>query len=117
MNKWTWRVSRLWITFWIDFYKESFPPDPDSEDDEDGDSEGEENEHPGTDWMGLWALCISNGISDAEWPNMTIPKIRALMQEKQRSREFEIAIHGGQVENKKPKKAKFLSDLGFFQPR
>ncbi|WP_339307691.1 hypothetical protein [Paenibacillus sp. FSL R5-0519] len=48
---------------------------------------------------------------------MTIPKIRALMQEKQRSREFEIAIHGGQVENKKPKKAKFLSDLGFFQPR
>ncbi|MGC5773612.1 hypothetical protein [Paenibacillus pabuli] len=100
---------------WIDFYKESFPQDPDDEDDDLDDSE--ESDHPGTDWMGLWALCISNGISDTEWPNMTIPKIRALMNEKQRSREFEITLHGGSVENKKPKKAKYLSDLGFFQPR
>ncbi|KGP81836.1 MULTISPECIES: hypothetical protein [unclassified Paenibacillus] len=76
----------------------------------------EESDHPGTDWLGLWALCISNGISDTEWPNMSIPKIRALMNEKQRSREFEIVLHGGKVENKKPKKAKYLSDLGFIQP-
>lgn len=116
MNTWTWRASRLWITFWIDFYKESFPPDPESDDD-DEESEDGEVDQPGTDWMGLWALCISNGISDTEWPNMTIPKIRALMNEKQRSREFEITLHGGSVENKKPKKAKYLSDLGFFQPR
>jgi hypothetical protein len=99
----------------IDFYKESFPQDPDDEE-YDSDDE-EESDHPGTDWLGLWALCISNGISDTEWPNMTIPKIRALMNEKQRSREFEIVLHGGKVENKKPKKAKYLSDLGFIQPR
>lgn len=100
---------------WIDFYKESFPQDPDDEDDDSDDEE--ESDYPGTDWLGLWALCISNGISDTEWPNMTIPKIRALMNEKQRSREFEIVLHGGKVENKKPKKAKYLSDLGFIQPR
>ncbi|KKD53962.1 MULTISPECIES: hypothetical protein [Paenibacillus] len=72
-----------------------------------------ENDHE-TDWLELWALCISNGISDSEWPNMTIPKIRALMKAKNRNREFEIILHGGKVENKKPKKVKSLSDLGFF---
>ncbi|MCP3778810.1 hypothetical protein ABEW24_23845 [Paenibacillus jamilae] len=45
---------------------------------------------------------------------MTIPKIRALMKAKNRNREFEIILHGGKVENKKPKKVKSLSDLGFF---
>jgi len=44
---------------------------------------------------------------------MTIIKIRALMKERRRSREFEIVLHGGNVEDKKPKKAKYLSDLGF----
>ncbi|WP_167348634.1 MULTISPECIES: hypothetical protein [Paenibacillus] len=33
---------------------------------------------------------------------------------KNRNREFEIILHGGKVENKKPKKVKSLSDLGFF---
>lgn len=104
--------------FLIDFYKDSFPPDPDEEDEEeDFDTADDEYGPPETDWLGLWALCVSNGISDSEWPNMTIPKIRALMKEKRRSREFDIALHGGSVENKKPKKAKYLSDLGFFQPR
>lgn len=45
---------------------------------------------------------------------MTIPKIRALMKAKNRNREFEIILHAGKVENKKPKKVKSLSDLGFF---
>ena len=43
---------------------------------------------------------------------MTIPKIRALMKERRRSREFEIVLHGGKVENQEPKKAVYLSDLG-----
>ncbi|MFF2015011.1 hypothetical protein [Paenibacillus sp. NPDC058177] len=64
--------------------------------------------------MNLWALCISNGISDTEWPNMTIPKIRALMKAKNKKEEFEVILHGGEVGSKKPKKAKYLSDLGFF---
>ncbi|WP_146032504.1 hypothetical protein [Paenibacillus sp. F4] len=54
---------------------------------------------------------MSNGISDSERPNMTIPTIRALMKAKNRNREFEIILHGGKLENKKPKKAKSLSDL------
>jgi hypothetical protein len=45
---------------------------------------------------------------------MTIPKIRALMKVKNLNREFEIILHGGKVENKKPKKAKYLSDLGYY---
>lgn len=54
------------------------------------------------------------GISDSEWGNMTIPKIRAISKEKKQKREFEIVLHGGTVEKNKPKKAKYLSDLGFF---
>ncbi|MFB5761102.1 hypothetical protein [Paenibacillus medicaginis] len=107
-------VLQNWTTCWTDFYSESFPPDPDSADeDEDEPEEDEGNDHE-TDWLELWALCISNGITDSEWPNMTIPKIRALMKAKNKNREFEIILHGGKVENKKPKKARKLSDLGFF---
>ena len=62
----------------------------------------------------MWALCIANGISDTEWPYMTIPKIRALMKVKNKQSEFEITLHGMQVKSKKTKKAKYLSDLGFF---
>jgi len=45
---------------------------------------------------------------------MTIPKIRALMKERQRLQEFEIVLHGGKVESssQEAKKAVFLSDLG-----
>ncbi|GGF72875.1 hypothetical protein GCM10010912_17590 [Paenibacillus albidus] len=64
--------------------------------------------------MDMWALCVSNGISDSEWINMTIPKIRALMKAKNKNREFEVILHGGEIKNKKPKKAKYLSDLGIF---
>jgi hypothetical protein len=103
------RALRSWKISWSDFFKESFPPDPDADDDPDE----EEADKGETDWMRLWALCISNGISDGEWTNMTIPKIRALMKEKDRKREFEIILHGGKVEGK-PKKAKYLSDLGIF---
>ncbi|OZQ66060.1 hypothetical protein CA600_12435 [Paenibacillus sp. VTT E-133280] len=59
-------------------------------------------------------MCVSNGISDSEWINMTIPKIRALMKAKNKNREFEVILHGGEVGIKKPKQAKYLSDLGFF---
>lgn len=45
---------------------------------------------------------------------MTIPKIRALMKGKNKNREFEIIMHGGKVQNKKAKKAKYLSDLGYY---
>jgi hypothetical protein len=62
----------------------------------------------------MWALCVSNGISDSGWDNLTIPKIRALMKVKNKQQEFEIVLHGGEVKNKKPKTAKYLSDLGFF---
>jgi hypothetical protein len=63
--------------------------------------------------MDMWALCVSNGISDTEWINMTIPKIRALMKAKNKNREFEIILHGGKIKQK-PKRAKYLSDLGIF---
>jgi hypothetical protein len=94
------------------------PHDPDSEDDD------VEDEEPGevargkneTDWLNIWALCIGNGISDSEWEGMTIIKIRALMKSKNKQREFEIVLHGGEVNNKKPKKAKYLADLGFYLP-
>ncbi|MEK3787556.1 hypothetical protein [Paenibacillus sp. FSL K6-1230] len=101
------------MSSWNDFYKGSFPPDEDYESDNEEDQEETEDDRE-TDWLELWALCISEGISDSEWPNMTIPKIRALMKAKNRKREFEIILHGGKVENKKPKKVKSLSDLGFF---
>lgn len=44
---------------------------------------------------------------------MTIPKIRALMKARNRSEEFEIKLHGGEIK-KKPKKAMYLSDVGFY---
>ncbi|OKP95383.1 hypothetical protein A3849_26225 [Paenibacillus sp. P46E] len=62
----------------------------------------------------MWALCVSNGISDSEWTNMTIPKIRTLMKAKNKNREFEIILHGGEIEDQKPKKVKYLSDVGFY---
>jgi hypothetical protein len=89
------------------------PPDPDSDDDED-EVEGQVNNKNNTNWLELWALCVGNGISDSEWEGMTIIKIRALMKSKNKQREFEIVLHGGKVKNKKPKKAIYLSDLGFF---
>lgn len=50
---------------------------------------------------------------------MTIPKIRALMKERRRSREFEIVLHGGKVEGdmQEAKKAVYLSDLGIMPAR
>ncbi|MHA6530183.1 hypothetical protein [Paenibacillus sp. BAC0078] len=45
---------------------------------------------------------------------MTIPKIRTLMKAKNKNREFEIILHGGEIEEKKPKKVKYLSDVGFY---
>jgi hypothetical protein len=104
-------MPRSWIRSSTDFYDESMPPDPEL--DEDDDDESDKGE---TDWLGMWALCVSNGISDSEWPSMTIPKIRALMKAKNRKEEFEITMHGGEVK-KKPKKAKYLSDLGFYSKR
>ncbi|WP_120462527.1 hypothetical protein [Paenibacillus aceti] len=64
--------------------------------------------------MELWALCISMGVPDDQWENMTIPKIRALSKIKKQQNELEVILHGGEI-NKKPKKAKFLSDLGIFR--
>ncbi len=64
--------------------------------------------------MALWALCVSMGVSDSEWPNMTIPKIRALSKIKKQQNELEVILHGGKIE-KKPKKARLLSDLGIFR--
>ncbi|WP_391573871.1 hypothetical protein [Cohnella sp.] len=87
-----------------DFYEESIPPDPEANEEE---GEGE------TDWLALWALCIGNGVTDSEWPHMTIPKIRALMKARNKKEEFEIVLHGGEVK-KKPKKAMYLSDVGFY---
>lgn len=106
------KVLRSWIHSSNDFYNESFPPDPDSDEDEDEDDEGGSTE---TDWMKMWALCVSSGIPDSQWEHMTIPKIRALRLEKNKKQEFEILLHDKQIENKRPKKAKFLSDLGFYQ--
>lgn len=63
--------------------------------------------------MALWALCITMGVPDSEWENLTYPKIRALSKAKNRKEEFDIILHGGKVE-KKAKKAKSLSDLGIF---
>lgn len=63
--------------------------------------------------MALWALCISMGVLDSEWQNLTYPKIRALAKAKNRQEEFEITMHGGTIQ-KKPKKAKTLADLGIF---
>lgn len=90
------------------------PPDSDSENvDEDEEDEATASDKE-TSWLELWALCIGNGISDCEWEDMTIIKIRALMKSKNKQREFEIILHGGEVTNKKPRKAKYLSDIGFY---
>jgi hypothetical protein len=88
------------------------PPDPDADDEDEDEGDGEKE----TDWLAMWALCVSNGISDSEWPNTTIPKIRALMKARNKKEEFEIIMHGGEIK-KKPKKAMYLSDLGFFPKR
>ena len=101
---------RSWTTSLTDFYKESFPPP----EDDDSDDEEDEQEYKGTDWMALWALCVSMGIPDRDWENVTIPKIRALSKIKKQQNELEVILHGGTI-NKKPKKAKFLSDLGIFK--
>jgi hypothetical protein len=88
-------------------------PPPDLEHDEENEEEEEEG-HKETNWLEMWALCVSNGITDSEWEHMTIPKVRALMKVKNKQREFEIVLHGGKIKNKKVRKAKFLSELGFF---
>ncbi|MEC0169719.1 hypothetical protein [Paenibacillus graminis] len=106
------QMLRCWIHSWTDFYKESFPPDPESDKGEDDDEDQEDKQE--TNWLEMWALCVSNGISDSEWIDMTIPKIRALMKAKNKNREFEIILHGGEIEVKKPKKVKYLSDVGFY---
>lgn len=112
------KALRSWTHSWNDFYSESFPHDPDTdnaeEDEEQEDEAEDEPKDKETNWMSLWALCVSMGVPDSEWPDMTIPKIRALSKEKDRNYEFEVTLHGGTLKNKKPKTAKSLSDLGFF---
>lgn len=61
----------------------------------------------------MWALCISMGVPDSEWENLTYIKIRALAKAKNRNEEFEVTIHGGTIE-KKAKKARTLADLGIY---
>ncbi|ASA20949.1 hypothetical protein B9T62_09220 [Paenibacillus donghaensis] len=63
--------------------------------------------------LDAWALCVTLGVPDSEWENMTFPKIYALKRIRKRNQEFQIALHGGEIE-KKPKKAKYLSDIGIF---
>jgi hypothetical protein len=63
--------------------------------------------------MKLWAITVLCGIADSEWQNMTIPKIRALNKARREREELDIIMHGGEIK-KKPKKAVYLSDLGFF---
>ncbi|MNC27844.1 hypothetical protein D3C75_760330 [compost metagenome] len=91
------------------------PPPPDNENEEDGGEEesGEQEKDP--DWLKIWALCIKCGISDSEWENITFPKIYALSSANRLDQELQLAMHGCKV-NKKPKKAKKLSDLGLFAP-
>ncbi|MEK3867010.1 hypothetical protein MHH60_26420 [Paenibacillus sp. FSL H7-0716] len=104
------KVSRSWKNSLPDFYEESFPPDPDAE--EESESEGTEEGREQT-LLDAWALCVTLGIPDSEWENMTFPKIYALKRIRKRNQEFQIALHGGEI-TKKPKKAKYLSDLGIF---
>lgn len=87
------------------------PPDLDIDPD-DGDEEAEDEEK--TDFIKLWAMAVRCGIPDSEWQNLTIPKIRALGKAKRKEEEFQVNIHGGEIKNKKAKKAKFLSDLGYY---
>lgn len=101
---------KCWMISWADFYNESFPPSDEDEDEDDDD----QDKGKSTDWMELWALCVSMGIPDDKWEHITIPKIRALSKIKQKQNELEVILHGGEI-NKKPKKAKFLSDLGIFR--
>jgi hypothetical protein len=84
---------------------------PSDESDYDEEDEGDNTE---TNWLDMWALCVSNGIADSEWENVTIPKVRALMKAKNKHQEFEVVLHGGEIKNKKARKARYLSDLGYF---
>jgi hypothetical protein len=103
--------SRSWIHSWTDFYNESIPPDPEHDNE---DEEEDEDGHKETNWLEMWALCVSNGISDSEWEHLTIPKVRALMKVKNKQQEFDVVLHGGEIKNNKARRAKNLSDLGFF---
>lgn len=100
---------RSWKTSSHDFYEESFPPDPDAEEDE---SQGTEEGREQT-LLDAWALCVTLGVPDSEWENMTFPKIYALKRIRKSNQEFQIALHGGEIK-KKPRKAKYLSDIGIF---
>jgi hypothetical protein len=101
-------VLRSWITSWTDFFEESTKI-PEDDDYEEPQEEGE------TDWLKVWALCIRCGISDNEWGNMTFVKIHALSKANQLEQELRLAMHGCKVE-KRPRKAKKLSDLGISLP-
>ncbi|MEK3699358.1 hypothetical protein NYE33_20510 [Paenibacillus sp. FSL R10-2199] len=101
---------RSWKKSSPDFYEESFPPDPDAEEDSASEGTDEVREQSLLD---AWALCVTLGVPDSEWENMTFPKIYALKRIRKRNQEFQIALHGGEIE-KKPKKATHLSDLGIY---
>lgn len=104
------KALRSWKNSSPDFYDESFPPDPDAEEEVDNQGTVEGREQTLID---VWALCVTLGVPDSEWENMTFPKIYALNRIRKRNQEFQNALHGGEIE-KKPKKAKFLSDIGIF---
>jgi hypothetical protein len=105
------QTLRSWTSSSNDFYKESIPPDDDPEEDED--EESEEPSNKTANFMKIWADAIRCGISDSEWENITIPKLRALNKDRLEQEKREWKMHGFE-ENSKPKKAKYLSDLGFF---
>ncbi|MDB5053273.1 MAG: hypothetical protein JWM44_1323 [Bacilli bacterium] len=103
-----------WKRSSVDFYNESIPPDDDPDDeDDDEDSEGEETSDVGPNFLKLWATAVLCGISDSEWENVTVLKIRALNKARREREKFEIKLHGMEL-NKTAKKAKYLSDLGYF---
>jgi hypothetical protein len=58
----------------------------------DSDEEEEDGSSKETNWLEMWALCVSNGISNSEWERMTIPKVRALMKVKNKQQEFEVIL-------------------------
>lgn len=83
------------------------PPDEEEEDEEEAVNEP-------TNFLRLWSMAVRSGVPDDQWQNLTIPKLRALGKAKRDEEEFQVRLHGGEVD-KKPKKAKLLSDLGFFK--
>lgn len=87
------------------------PPD----DDPDEDDEEEPDKDQKTDFLRLWATAVMCGVPDSEWQNITIPKLKALNKARRERERFDITIHGGEIK-KKPKTAKYLSDLGFYIP-